>query len=334
MTFTHRSMHNLRTRLPVTLRLLAAICLAVPIAAAAQEWPSKPIRIIVPFAPGGPSDLLPRLIGPRLGEALGQPVVVENRPGASGNIGMEAVAKAPADGHTFVLGPNGNVVVNPNLYAKLPYDVNRDFAPVTLIASVHNVLVVNPSVKASTVAELIALAKARPGALSFASPGNGSQAHMAAEYLKMLAGVYAVHIPYNGVGGALNDLMGGRIEFMFAQTSAAMPQVKAGKLRALAFASSQRLALDPALPTVAETLPGFEAVSWYGLLAPAGTPSAVIGRLQAEIAKALRAPDVAEKLAAIGAVPVANTPEQFGALIRKEQAQYQQIIQRAGIRVE
>ena len=317
------------------LRLLtASIWLIAPALAAAQDWPSKPIRIVVPFNAGGPSDLLPRMIGPKLSEALGQPVVVENRPGGSGNIGMELVAKAAPDGHTFVIGPNGNVVVNPNLYAKLPYDVNRDFVPVTLIASVNNVLVVHPAVKANTVSELIALAKARPGALSFASPGNGSQAHMAAEYLKMLASIYAVHIPYNGVGAALNDLIGGRIEFMFAQTSAAMPHVQAGKLRAVAFASSQRLTLDPALPTVAETLPGFEAVSWYGLLAPAGTPAAVTNRMQAEVAKAMRAPEIADKLAGLGAVPVGSTPEQFGALIRREQAQYKQIIERAGIRAD
>lgn len=316
------------------IRIAVAALLAVPLSATAQNWPTKPIRIVVPFVAGGPSDALPRLIGPKLSEALGQPVVVENRPGASGNIGMEVVAKSPADGYTFVVGPNGNVVVNPSLYAKLPYDVNRDFAPVTLMASVHNVLVVHPDVPARSVPEFIALAKAKPGALSFASGGNGSQAHMAAEYLKMLTGVYAVHIPYNGVGPALNDLLGKRIDFMFAQTSAAMPHVQAGKLRALAFASSQRLALNPALPTVAETLPGFEAVSWYGLLAPAGTPPAIISRLQTEIAKALQSPDVVEKLSAIGAVPVANTPEQFGALIRKEQAQYAGIIKRAGIKAE
>ena len=315
-------------------RTFIAALLLTPALVAAQVWPSKPVRIIVPFAPGGPSDLLPRLLAPKLGEALGQPVVVENRPGASGNIGMEAVAKAAADGYTLVIGPNGNVVVNPSLYAKLPYDVNRDFVPITQIASVHNVLVVHPDVRANTVADLIALAKVNPGALSFASPGNGSQAHMAGEYLKMLAGIYAVHIPYNGVGPALNDVLGGRIEFMFAQTSAALPHVQAGKLRALAFASSARLALNPALPTVAETLPGFEAVSWYGLLAPAGTPAAIVNRMHGEIVKVLQVPDLTGKLAAIGAVPVANTPDQFATLIRKEQAQYAAIIKRAGIRVE
>ena len=333
------------TRSPITCRRAAAtallralawpLLLALPAGAAqAQAWPSKPIRIVVPFAAGGPSDLLPRLLGPKLSEALGQPVVVENRPGASGNLGMELVAKAAPDGHTFVIGPNGNVVVNPNLYAKLPYDVNRDFAPVTLVASVQNVLVVSPSAKAATVADLIAQGKAKPGALSYGSPGNGSQAHMAAEYLKLLAGIYAVHIPYNGVGAALNDVIGGRIDFMFAQTSAAMPQVKAGKLRALAFASKERLAIDPSLPTVAETLPGFEAVSWYGLLAPAGTPPAIVQRLQQEVAKALGQPDLVEKLGTLGAVGVGNTPEQFAALIRREQAQYARIIEKAGIRAD
>ncbi|MBL8363468.1 MAG: tripartite tricarboxylate transporter substrate binding protein [Rubrivivax sp.] len=324
------SFERLSTRLVAAVFTLAML----PATALAQAWPSKPIRIVVPFAAGGPSDMLPRLIAPRLAQALGQPVVVENRPGGSGNIGMELVAKAAPDGYTFVVGPNGNVVVNPNLYAKLPYDVNRDFAPVTLVAAVQNVLVVGADSKARTVADLIAQGKARPGALSYASPGNGSQAHMAAEYLKMLGGIYAVHIPYNGVGAALNDLLGGRIDFMFAQTSAAMPQVQAGKLRALAFASKERLAIDPSLPIVAETLPGFEAVSWYGLLAPAGTSPEVIARVQQEVAKAVRVPEIAEKLAGMGAAAVASTPEQFAQQIRGEQAQYARIIQRAGIKVE
>ena len=303
--------------------------------AQAQGWPSKPIRIIVPFTPGGPADLLPRLIGPKLTEAWGQPVVVENKPGAGGNIGMDLAAKSAPDGYTLVIGPVGNIAVNPHLYPNLPYDVARDFAPITSLASFSNALVVHPDVPAKTVNELIALAKAKPKALSFGSPGIGSQAHLAGEFLKLQAGIDIVHIAYNGTAPALRDLLGGQIQFMFAQTSSALPQIQSGKLRALGVASPKRTPLMPELPTIAEGgLPGFEAVSWYALLAPAGTPKEIIAKVQAEVARVLQMPDIREKLAAQGAEPVGNTPEQLAAQIRTESARYADIVKRASIKAE
>ena len=314
--------------------LLVALAFHLP-AAWGQAWPSKPIRIIVPFAPGGPADLLPRLIGPKLTEAWGQPVVVENKPGAGGNIGMDALAKAAPDGYTLVIGPNGNLVVNPHLYPNLPYDVFRDFTPVTLLASFSNVLVVNPEVPAKTVPELIALAKAKPGALSYGSPGTGSQAHLGGEFLKLMAGIDIIHVPYNGTAPAMRDLLGGQISFMFAQTSSALPQVQSGKLRALGVASARRSAQLPDVPTIAESgLPGFEAVSWYALLAPAGTPKEIVTRLQAEIARILQLPDIREKLALQGGEPVGNTPEQLSSMLKSESSRYADIVKRANIKAE
>jgi len=304
-------------------------------AAHAQSYPSKPIRIIVPFAPGGPADLLPRLIGPKLTESWGQPVVIENKPGAGGNIGMDQGARAAPDGYTLVIGPNGNLVVNPHLYPNLPYDVVRDFAPVTLIATFSNVLVVNPQVPAKTVPELIALAKAKPGALSYGSPGTGSQPHLGGEFLKLMAGIDVVHVPYNGTAPALRDLLGGQIAFMFAQTSSALPHIQSGKLRALGVASARRTPLLPELPTIAEAgLPGFEAVSWYALLAPAGTPKEIVARLQSEVARILQLPDIRDKLAAQGGEGVGNTSEQLTTLLRTESARYADIVRRANIKAD
>jgi tripartite-type tricarboxylate transporter receptor subunit TctC len=304
-------------------------------AVAADTWPAKPVHIVVPFAPGGPADLTPRLIGPKLSEIWGQPVIVENKPGAGGNIGMDAVAKAPADGHTLVIGPNGNLVVNPHLYANLPYDVARDFAPITLVATFSNVLVVHPDVPAKSLAELIALAKAKPGALSYGSPGTGSQPHLGGEYLKLTAGIDIVHVPYNGTAPALRDLLGGQIAFMFAQTSAALPQIQSGKLRALGVASRKRAPQLPDVPTIEEAgLPGFEAVSWYALLAAAGTSKDVIAKIQADVARVLSLPDVRDKLAQQGGEPVGNTPAELAALLKSESARYADIVRRAGIKAE
>jgi tripartite-type tricarboxylate transporter receptor subunit TctC len=323
--------------MPVWLRtplscLLLMLCMT---ALHAQGWPAKPIRIIVPFAPGGPADLLPRLIGPKLTEAWGQPVIVENKPGAGGNIGMDLVAKAAPDGYTLVVGPNGNLVVNPHLYPNLPYDVFRDFTPVTLVATFSNLLVVHPDVPAKSVTELIALAKARPGTLTYGSPGTGSQPHLGGEFLKLMAGIDIIHVPYNGTAPALRDLLGGQITFMFAQTSAALPQVQAGKLRALGVASQKRAAQLPDVPTVGESgLPGFEAVSWYALLAPSATPKEITAKLQTEIARILQLPDVKEKLAAQGGEGVGNTPEQLTTLLRTESARYADIVKRANIKAE
>ncbi|MEO7760269.1 MAG: tripartite tricarboxylate transporter substrate binding protein, partial [Casimicrobiaceae bacterium] len=276
-----------------------------------------------------------RLIGPKLTEAWGQPVIVDNKPGAGGNIGMDAVAKAAPDGYTLVIGPTGNLVVNPHLYPHLPYDVVRDFAPVTLIATFSNVLVVNPDVPVKSVNDLIALAKAKPGTLSFGSPGTGSQPHLGGEYLRQLTGIDILHVPYNGTAPALRDLLGGQISFMFAQTSAALPQIQSGKLRALGVSSPKRAIQIPDVPTIAESgLPGFEAVSWYALLAPAATPKDIVAKLQVEIARILQLPEIREKLTAQGGEAAGTTPEQLRAQMARESARYADIVKRGNIKAE
>ena len=302
---------------------------------AADAFPTKPIRIVVPFPPGGPADVLARTVGDRIAAALGQPVVVDNRPGAGGNIGMELVAKAAPDGHTLALAPAGNLTVNPSLYRNVPYDVGRDFAPVTVIAAVPNVLVVNPQVPAKDLAELIAYAKANPGKLNYSSPGPGSGAHLAGELLKSSAGIDIVHVPYSGIAPAVTAVIAGDVQLMFAGAPSALPQVAGGKLRALAVASPMRIASAPALPTLSEAgLPGFDVTSWYSIVAPAATPPAVVERLQKEIARALTSPDVKAKLTGIGAEPIANTPEEFAAMIRVETAKWSKIVKDANIKVE
>ena len=294
------------------LLLLTTLLLVVPLSQA-QSWPQKPVRVIVPFAPGGASDLMPRLVGEKLAAIWAQPVVIDNRPGAAGNIGMEAGAKSPPDGYTLLAAPNGNLVVNPHMYSKLAYDVFKDLAPVTRIAAVQNVLVVNPEVPASSMKEFIALARAKPGALNFGSPGNGSQAHVGVELLKMQLGLDLVHLPYQGVGPAMKDLLGGRLQLMLAQVPSALPQIKAGKLRALGVAASAPLASLPDVPTIAAAagLPGYEAVSWYALMAPAGTPKDVIEKIHSDVAKVLQFPEVRERLAGMGAEPSGETPAEL-----------------------
>jgi len=315
--------------------LAAVIAGLAATASGADAWPAKPVRIVVPFAPGGPADLVPRLIGPKLSEIWGQPVVVDNKPGAGGNIGMDVVAKSAPDGYSLGIGPNGNLVVNPHLYANLPYDVTRDFAPITLIATFSNVLVVNPDVPAKSVAELIALAKAKPGSLSYGSPGTGSQPHLGGEYLRLTAGIDIVHVPYNGTAPALRDLLGGQIAFMFAQTSAALPHIQSGKLRALGVASRKRAPQLPDVPTIEEAgLPGFEAVSWYALLAPAATPKDVVAKIQADVLRVLQMPEIREKLTQQGGEPVGNTPAELAALLKNESARYADLVRRAGIKAE
>jgi tripartite-type tricarboxylate transporter receptor subunit TctC len=312
---------------------VACTLAAAPIAA--EIYPSRPVRIVVPFPPGGPADVLARTVGDKLQATLGQPVVVDNRPGAGGNIGMELVAKSAADGHTLALAPAGNLTVNPSLYRNVPYDVARDFAPVTVIAAVPNVLVVNAQVPAKDVGELSAYAKANPGKLNFASPGAGSGAHLAGELLKSSAGIEMVHVPFSGIAPAVTAVVAGDVQVMFAGTSSAMTHVAAGKLRALGVASPKRIASAPALPTLDESgLPGFDVTSWYSIVAPAGTPPAVVERLQKEIAKALDAPDVMAKLAGLGAEPVGNTPSEFAAMFKTESAKWGKIVKDANIRPE
>jgi len=314
---------------------LLLLLLAAPLGYA-QSWPQKPVRVIVPFAPGGASDLMPRLVGEKLAAIWDQPVVIENRPGAAGNIGMEAGAKSPPDGYTLLAAPNGNLVVNPHMYSKLAYDVFKDLAPVTRIAAVQNVLVVNPEVPASSMKEFIALARAKPGALNFGSPGNGSQAHVGVEMLKMQLGLDLVHLPYQGVGPAMKDLLGGRLQLMLAQVPSALPQIKAGKLRPLGVAASAPLASLPDVPTIAAAagVPGYEAVSWYALMAPIGVSQEIITKAYVDIAKVLQMPDVRERLAGMGAEPSGETPAELAKRIKIEYDRWGEVVRKANIKAD
>ena len=302
----------------------------------AQSWPQRPVRVIVPFAPGGASDLMPRLVGEKLAAIWAQPVIIDNRAGAAGNIGMEAGAKAPPDGYTLLAAPNGNLVVNPHMYSKLSYDVFKDLAPVTRIAAVQNVLVVNPEVPAGSMKEFIALARAKPGTLNFGSPGNGSQAHVGVELLKIQLGLELVHLPYQGVGPAMKDLLGGRLQLMLAQVPSALPQIRAGKLRALGVASSAPLAALPEVPTIAAAagLPGYEAVSWYALMAPAGTPKDVVEKIHSDVAKVLQFPEVRERLAGMGAEPSGEAPAALAARIKVEYDRWGEVVRKANIKAD
>jgi tripartite-type tricarboxylate transporter receptor subunit TctC len=315
--------------------MLATLALLPSLALAADAYPSKPIRLIVPFPPGGPADVLARLVGDKIGVLMGQAIVVDNRPGAAGNIGMALGAKAAADGYTLVLAPAGNLTVNPSLYHNVPYDVGKDFAPVTVVAAVPNILVVHPSIPARNLTEFIAYAKAHPGELNYSSPGAGSGAHLAGELFDSAAGVAMVHVPFNGIAPAVTAVLGGQVQLMFAGAPAVLPHVHAGKLRALGVASLKRMAAAPELPTLSESgLAGFDVTSWYSIVVPAGTPLEIIALLQKEIAKAVREPDVRDKLAALGAEPIANTPSEFAAMIRTETVKWSEIVKTAKITVE
>jgi tripartite-type tricarboxylate transporter receptor subunit TctC len=300
----------------------------------AQTYPNKPIRLIVPFPPGGGNDILARTIGQKLTESTGQQVVIDNRGGAGGNIGAETAARAAPDGYTLFLGGVGSHGTNPGLQAKLPYDPVKDFAPITLIAAAPLIVVAHPSLPAKSIGELIAYAKARPGQINFASSGTGSIAHLAPEMLNAMAKIRMMHIPYKGTGPALVDLLGGQVQVMMNSAVSMLPQVKSGKLRALAVTGLRRLAALPDLPTVAETVTGYEAASWYGILAPARTPRPVIDKLNREIVAIVRLPDLRDRLAAEGAEAVGNSPEEFAAFIRRELARWAAVIKGAGIRLE
>ena len=321
----------IQRRLALLLPLLFA---AAPLIAHAQPYPSKPVRVIVPFAPGGPADVLARVIGQELSEALGQPFVVENKVGAAGNIGVEQIAKAMPDGYTVGIVPVGNVAVNPSLFPTLPYKAS-ELAPVAMLATVENVLVVNADVPAKSLKELLALAKQKPGTLSFASPGAGSQAHLAGELMALSAEVKLIHVPYKGIGPALNDVVGGQVTMMFGAMSAVLPHVKSGKLRALGVASIKRSATMPELPTIAEQgLPRFEAVSWYALMAPAGTPAPIIDRLNAESARSLAKPAIREKFAAQGLEPGGGKPQELATEIQAETVRWADVIRKQNIKPE
>jgi tripartite-type tricarboxylate transporter receptor subunit TctC len=302
-------------------------------AAAQQRYPEKPVRLVVPYAPGGGTDILARVLSPKVSESLGQTLVVENRPGAGGNIGAEAVAKAAPDGYTLVMGAN-TIAINAGL-GKLPFDPVKDFAPVTMLASAPMVVVVHPSVNARTLKELIALAKANPGTLNFSTPGNGTPQHLAEELLNRMAGVNIQHVLYKGGGPALTDIVAGQTQVAVLTMGSVKPYVDQGKLRALAVATARRSKAMPDVPTVAEAgVPGYEADLWYGIFAPAGTPPEVIARLNADFGKALAAPEVQERLAVQGFEIAPSTPEQLGAIHRGDIDKYGRLIREAGIKAE
>lgn len=312
--------------------LLISLWLAV--LAQAQDYPAKPIRLIVPFAAGGPMDIMSRAIGEKLTTNLGQQVVVDNRGGAGGGIGTEIAAHAAPDGYTLLTGHIGTHAINVSLYTRLGYDPVRDFAPITLIATLPLALVVNASVPTRSVRELIALAQARPGQINFASAGSGGPTHMAGEMFKSLAHIDIVHVPYKGNAAALTDLIAGRVQMMFSNLLTSMPHVKAGKLRAIAISSAQRSPQAPDLPTVAESgVPGYDLTPWYGLFAPAGTPRGIVTRLNREAGRILNAPEMKSRFAAQGIDLVTSTPEEFGTLIRTEIPKWRKVVKDSGASV-
>ena len=321
--------------LPTTRMMFAGVALALAAhPAAAQNYPAKTIRIVVPLAAGGPGDVLARAVGQKLSENVGQPVVIDNRPGANTNVGNEFVAKAPADGYTL-LATASTLTINPGLYPKLPYEAMRDFAPISLIGSAPLILVVHPSLPVRSVKELAALAKSKPGQLHYGSAGNGSVLHLAGEMFNTSAGVKLVHVPYKGVTNAFSDLLGGQISVMFPGAPIALPQVKAGKLRALATTGAARTAAAPELPPVAEAgFPGYEISVWYGLLAPAATPPAIINRLHTEISRIVQLPDIKERWATLGAEPLHNTPEQFAAFLKTDLGKWAKVIRDSGAKID
>lgn len=318
----------------------SAALTTAPWAQAQATWPDKPVRIVVPFAPGGTTDILARVIAPELSKAFGQSFVVDNKGGAGGNIGAEIVAKSPGDGYTLLMGTVGTHGINKSLYGKLPYDPQKDFAPITLVAGVPNVMVMNArraqELGIATVPDFIRYAKANPGRLNMASSGNGTSIHLAGELFKSRTGVFMTHIPYRGSGPALKDLLGGAVDVMFDNLPSAMPHIKSGGLKAFAVTSGVRSGALPDLPTVAEAgpLPGFEASSWFGLLAPAGTPADVVSRLQQETAKALAQPAVKERLLSQGAIPGGNTPAEFARLIDAEITKWAGVVKASGAKVD
>ena len=312
----------------------AGAALALPGLAAAQPaWPSRPIRLINPWTPGGPADVVARPVAQKLSESLGQPVVMENRPGANGTIGAAAVARAAPDGYTLFFSHVGPIAISPNFSASVPFDPVRDFAPITQLVSGPIVLVVRPDVPATSVAELLALARAQPGALSYGSVGPASTTHLAGEMLAMMGGVQLLHVPYQGAAPVVTDLLGGRLHFAFINFAGAVAQMQAGTLRAIAVSTERRSSGLPNLPTVAETLPGFEVNSWYGVMAPANTPSAIVDRLQREIATALHAPDLTAALRAQGFDIEATTPAQYAAKIRSDLQRWGELARATGIKV-
>ena len=318
------------------MRIIAVTVAAVVVASAAhaQTYPAKPIRLVVGFPAGGPTDIVSRTLAPKLTEALGQAVVVDNRAGAGGVIATEQVAKSPPDGYTLLMGTIGGIAVSMSLHPNRGYDTLRDFAPITQAVTVTNLLVVHPTVPAKTVKELLAIARSKPGRLNYASSGNGTVTHLAGELLKLMGKVDIVHVPFKGGAPALTAVISGEVDMSYENSLVVTPHVKAGKVKALAVTGSKRSRLLPELPTIAETLPGYNASGWYGLFAPAATPKAVIARLHTEAAKALRLPDVVRTLSSQGAEPVGNTPEEFSAFVKSEIEKWANLVKVAKMKTD
>jgi tripartite-type tricarboxylate transporter receptor subunit TctC len=314
--------------------LFCRVCLVIASlcgAAWAQQWPQKPVRLVVPFPPGGSTDVLGRIVATKLGEALGQQVIVDNRGGAGGVIGTDMVVKSPPDGHTLLFSASAPIAINITLMKNVPYDPQRDLAPVIRVASVPLVLVVHPSVPARSVNELIALLKQRPNDFTYASASTGTPQHLSAELFKMLANVKMTHIPYKGSGPAMTDVIGGQVPITFEVFITALSYVKAGRLRALAQTGATRSTHLPDVPTIAETgIPGYESSGWYGVLAPAGTPAAVVGRLHTDIRRLMAGADMKQRMVELGADPAADTPEQFARFIREETVKWAKVIRESG----
>ena len=333
---------TLQRRRFTQISLFTALVLFVGASHAQQAWPSKPVRIVVPFAPGGTTDILARAIAPELTRAFGQTFFVENKAGAGGNLGADIVAKSSNDGYTLLMGTVGTHGINRALYNKLPFDPIKDFAPITVVAGVPNVMVLNADMakarNINSVPDFIAYAKANPGKLNMASSGNGTSIHLAGELFKSMSGIYMVHFPYKGSGPAMLDLLGGSMDVMFDNLPSAIPHIKSGKLKALAVSSNQRSEAVPDLPTLEEAggpaLKGYEASSWFGLLAPAGTPVSVVNRIQQEVAKAMGTAAVKEKLLSQGAIPGGNTPDEFVKFIDAEHKKWAQVVKASGAKVD
>ena len=317
-------------------KLAAAVLVCLPLIAGAQAdaFPAKAIRIVVPFPPGGATDAAARLVALKMSEHWGQPVVIDNKAGAGGNVGSDIVAKSAPDGYTLVMGVTGSHAINTSLYSRMPYDPMVDFVAISQVAVVPNVLVVHPSVPAKNLAELVALAKKEPGKLNYASLGNGTAAHLGMEMLKTEAGIDITHVPYKGSAPAVSDLLGGQVQMMVDGLPSALPHVKAGKLRAIALTSLHRAPSLPDLPTIAETYPGFYADAWSGLFAPKGTPQPVVDKLSAEVQRILKLPDVREKLMALGAEPVGSTQAEFTAHVRREIDKWAKVVKTSGAKVD
>jgi len=315
-------------------RLLAAACvLALAVPAHAQEFPSRPVKIVAPFAAGGSADLIPRIVGERLSAMWGQPVIVENRPGAGGNIAAEYVYRAEPDGYTLLSSPPSTLIINQYLYANLAYDQSH-WVPVSVMVAVPNVLLVNPKVAAKSVQELIAYARANPDKLNYASQGNGTTSHLTGEMFKTVAGVRIAHIPYKGSAPALTDLLAGQVEMMFDNLGVSLQHVKSGRLRALAVGSERRVASLPDVPAMSEVLPGFESVTWFGVVAPPKAPMPIAEKISAAIAEALRSPDARKRLADLSAEPIGNTPAQMAAFMRKDAERWREVIRSAGVKAD